>query len=66
MFEPQRRADDKQWKQKDEKTPMYCQENHKFEKDVCMQLSLIQVGQSFKCFVHLIIQSLADSTKILY
>ena len=34
MFEPQRRADNKQWKRKDKKMPMYCQENHKFEKDV--------------------------------
>ena len=34
MFEPQRRADNKQWKQKITKTPMYYQENHKFEKDV--------------------------------
>ena len=34
MFEPQRRADNKKWKRKDKKTPMYCQENHKFEKDV--------------------------------
>ena len=34
MFEPQRRADNKQWKRKDKKTPMYCQENRKFEKDV--------------------------------
>ena len=33
MFEPQRRADNKQWKRRS-KTPMYCQENHKFEKDV--------------------------------
>ena len=24
MFEPQKRADNKQWKQKDKKTPMYC------------------------------------------
>ena len=29
-----------------------------------MQFSLIQVGQSFKCLVHLVIQSLADSTRI--
>ena len=29
-------------------------------------LSLIQVGQSFKCLVHLVIQSLANSTRILY
>ena len=34
MFEPQRRTDNKQWKRKDIKMPMYCQENHKFEKDV--------------------------------
>ena len=27
-----------------------------------MQVSLIQVGQSFKCLVHLVIQPLADST----
>ena len=32
----------------------------------CTQFSLIQVGQSFKCLVHLVIQSLADSTRILY
>ena len=31
-----------------------------------MQFSLIQVGQSFKCLVHLVIQSLADSITILY
>ena len=34
MFESQRRADNKQWKRKKSKAPMYCQENHKFEKDV--------------------------------
>ena len=35
MFEPQRRADNKQWKQKDQKMPiLYCKENYKFEKDV--------------------------------
>ena len=66
MFEPQRRADNKQWKRKDKKTPMYCQENHKFEKDIVHNFSLIQVGQSFKCIVHLVIQLLADSTRILY
>ena len=32
----------------------------------CTQFSLIQVGQSFKCLVHLVTQSLADSTRILY
>ena len=34
MFEPQRRADNKQWKRKDKKTPMYYHKNRKFEKDV--------------------------------
>ena len=34
MFEPQRRVDNKQWKRKRSETPKYCQENHKFEKDV--------------------------------
>ena len=65
MSEPQKRADNKQWKRKDKKTPMYCQENHTFEKDV-RNFILIQVGQSFKCLVHLVIQSLADSIRILY
>ena len=35
-------------------------------KRCCTQFSLIQVGQLFKCLVHLVIQSLADSTRILY
>ena len=35
-------------------------------KRCCTQFSLIQVGQSFKCLVHSVIQSLADSTRILY
>ena len=48
------------------KTPMYSQENHKFEKRCFKKVSLIQVGQSFKCLIHLVIQSLADSTRILY
>ena len=48
--EPQRRADNKQWKRKDKKPPMYCQENH-VRKRCCTQFSLIQVGQSFKCLV---------------
>ena len=34
------------------KTPMYCQENHKFEKAVVCNFFLIQVGQLFKCLVH--------------
>ena len=35
-------------------------------KRCCTQFSLIQVGQSFKCLVHLVIQSLANSTRIMY
>ena len=66
MFEPQSRANNKQWKRKDKKKNMYCQENHKFEKRCRTQFSLIQLGQSFKCHVHLVIPSLADSTRILY
>ena len=31
-WEPQRRADNKQWKQKHKKMPMYCQENYKKKK----------------------------------
>ena len=60
MFEPQRRADNNQWKRKDQKRPCIAKRtiSHKF--------SLIQVSQSFKCLVHLVIQSLADSTRILY
>ena len=34
MFEPQRRADNKEWKRKDKKRPCSGQEYHKFEKDV--------------------------------
>ena len=48
------------------KTPMYCQENRKFEKRCCMQFSLIQVGQSFKCLVHLVIQSVLKKVKEIY
>ena len=36
------------------------------EPEVRKRFSLIQVGQSFKCLVHLVIQSLTDSTRILY
>ena len=60
MFEPQRRADNKQWKRKDQKRPCIAKRKR------CTQFSLIQVGQSFKCLIHLVIRSLADSTRILY
>ena len=65
MFEPQRRADNKQWKLKYQKRP-YVPREPEVRKRCCTQFSLIQVGQSFKCLVHLVIQSLADSTRILY
>ena len=65
MFEPQRRADNKQWKRKDKKRPCIAKRTI-ISKKSCTQFTLIQVGQSFKCLVHLVIQSLADSTRILY
>ena len=61
MFELQRRADNKQWKRKDQKRPSIAKRTVS-SKRCCTQFSLIQVGQSFKCLVHLVIQSLADST----
>ena len=64
MFEPQRRADNKQWKQKDKKRPCIAKRTVSSKK--MYAISLIQVGQSFKCLVHLVIQSMADSTTILY
>ena len=65
MSEPQRRADNKQWKRKDQKRPCIAKRTIS-SKICCTQFSLNQVGQSFKCLVHLVIQSLADSTIILY
>ena len=64
MFEPQRRADNKQWKRKDQKRLCIAKRTI-VRKRCCTQFSLIQVGQSFKCLVHLDIQSLADSTRII-
>ena len=46
--------------------PQIRADNGQRKRKCCMQFSLIQVGQSFKCLVHLVIQSLADSTRILY
>ena len=67
MFEPQRRADNEQWKRKDQKRPCIAKRTISSKKMLyaCF-FFLIQVGQSFKYFVHLIIQSLADSKRILY
>ena len=56
------RADNKQWKRKDQRHPCIAKRTISSKK----QFSLIQKSQSFQCFVHLVIQSLADSTKILY
>ena len=67
MFEAQRRADNKQWKRKDKKKrPCIAKRTISSKKMLYAQFSLIQVGQSFKCLVHLVIQSLVDSTRILY
>ena len=65
MFEPQRRADNKQWKRKDQKRPCIAKRTISSKK-MLYAIFLIQMGQSFKCLVHLVIQSLADSTRILY
>ena len=61
MFVPQRRADNKQWKRKDQKRPCIAKRTISSKK-----MYAIEVGQSFKCLVHLVIQSLADSIRILY
>ena len=53
MFEPKKRADNKQWKRKDKKCP-------------CIAKSTISSKKMFSLSVHLVIQSLADSTRILY
>ena len=55
-FEPQRRADNKQWKRKYQKRPCIAKRTIS-SKRCCTQFSLIQVGQSFKCLVYLVIQS---------
>ena len=66
MFELQRRADNKQWKRKDTKRPFIAKRTISSKKMLYGKISLIQVGLSFKCLVHLVIQSLADCTRILY
>ena len=59
IFEPQRRADNKQWKRKDQKRPCIAKRTISSKK-MLYAIFLIQVGQSFKCLVHLVIQSLAN------
>ena len=58
MFEPQRRADNKQWKRKNQKRPIIAKRTIGSKKMYAIYFSLIHVGQSFKCLVHLVIQSL--------
>ena len=64
MFEPQRRAD-KQWKRKDKKRPCIAKRTINSKK-MLYTIFFNSSGPSFKCLVHLAIQSLADSTRILY
>ena len=65
MFEPQRRTDNKQWKRKDKKRPCIAKRTISSKKKL-YAIIFNSSGQSFKCLVHLVIQSLADSTRILY
>ena len=53
MFETQRRADNQQWKRKDKKRP--CIAKRTISSKIT-QFSLIQVGQSFKCFLEISIR----------
>ena len=64
MFEPQRRADNKQWKRKDQRCP--CIAKRIISSKKLYAIFFNSSGQSFKCLVRLVIQSLADSTIILY
>ena len=65
MFEPQRRTDNKQRKRKDKKRPCIAKRTISSKK-MLYAIFFNSNGQSFKCLVHLVIQSLADSTRILY
>ena len=69
MFEPQRRANNKQWKRKDKKRPCIAKRNISSKKMYAIFFNStgpIQFNWSFKCLVHLVIQSLADCTRIPY
>ena len=66
MFEPQRRADNISNGSEKIKNTHVLPREPLVRKRCLMQFSLIQVGQLFKCLVHLFLQSLADSTRILY
>ena len=64
MFGPQRRADNKQWKWKIQKCP--CIAKRTISSKKMLYAIFFNSDQSFKCLVHLVIQWLADSTRILY
>ena len=63
MFEPQRRADNKQWKRKDKKRPCIAKRTISLKK---MLYAIFFNSSGLVVQVHLVIQSLADSTRILY
>ena len=65
MFEQQRRADNKQWKRKDQKRPCIAKRTISSEK-MLYSIFFNSSGPVIQCLVHLVIQSLADSTRILY
>ena len=65
IFEPQRRADNKQRKRKDQKRPCIAKRTIN-SKTMLYAIFFNSSSQSFKCLVHLVIPSLADSTRILY
>ena len=62
MFEPQRRADNKQWKRKDQKRPCIAKRIVSSKK---MLYAIFFNSNGPVVQVHLVIQSLADSTRIL-
>ena len=65
MFEPQRRADNKQWKRKDKKRPCIAKRTISSKKMLHANF-FNSSGPVVHCHVHLVIQSLADSTRIMY
>ena len=65
MFEPQRSADNKQWKRKDQKRSCIAKRTISSKK-MLYTIFFNSSGPVVKCLVHLVIQSLADSTRILY
>ena len=62
MFEPQRRADKKQWKRKDQKRPCIAKRTISSKK-MLYAIFFNSSGLVIQVLVHLVIQSLADSTR---